>query len=204
MRLTPRNTQFYDMFTAAANNALDAAVVLTQLVNADAAKRPELARQLTDLEHVGDHATHDIMRALNTCFITPFDREDIAYLAGRLDDVVDDIEAAGDLTVLYRLGELPTAVHQQARLLEEAARVTSEAMGRLKTLQRLEDYWITINEIENRADAVYRALLADLFNSGSDVITMIKIKEVVDQLESAADAFEHVANVVQSIAAKES
>jgi predicted phosphate transport protein (TIGR00153 family) len=204
MRLTPRNTQFYDMFTAAANNALDAAVVLTQLVNADAAKRPELARQLTDLEHVGDHATHDIMRALNTCFITPFDREDIAYLAGRLDDVVDEIEAAGDLTVLYRLGELPTAVHQQARLLEEAARVTSEAMGRLKTLQRLEDYWITINEIENRADAVYRALLADLFNSGSDVITMIKIKEVVDQLESAADAFEHVANVVQSIAAKES
>ena len=204
MRLTPRNTQFYDMFTAAANNALDAAVVLTQLVNADAAKRPELARQLTDLEHVGDHATHDIMRALNTCFITPFDREDIAYLAGRLDDVVDDIEAASDLTVLYRLGELPTAVHQQARLLEEAARVTSEAMGRLKTLQRLEDYWITINEIENRADAVYRALLADLFNSGSDVITMIKIKEVVDQLESAADAFEHVANVVQSIAAKES
>jgi uncharacterized protein len=204
MRLTPRNTQFYDMFAAAANNALDAAVVLTQLVNADAAKRPELARQLTDLEHVGDHATHDIMRALNTSFITPFDREDIAYLAGRLDDVVDDIEAAGDLTVLYRLGELPTAVHQQARLLEEAARVTSEAMGRLKTLQRLEDYWITINEIENRADAVYRALLADLFNSGSDVITMIKIKEVVDQLESAADAFEHVANVVQSIAAKES
>ena len=204
MRLTPRNTQFYDMFTAAANNALDAAVVLTQLVNADAAKRPELARQLTDLEHVGDHATHDIMRALNTCFITPFDREDIAYLAGRLDDVVDEIEAAGDLTVLYRLGELPTAVHQQARLVEEAARVTSEAMGRLKTLQRLEDYWITINEIENRADAVYRALLADLFNSGSDVITMIKIKEVVDQLESAADAFEHVANVVQSIAAKES
>jgi len=204
MRLTPRNTQFYDMFTAAANNALDAAVVLTQLMNADAAKRPELARQLTDLEHVGDDATHDIMRALNTSFITPFDREDIAYLAGRLDDVVDDIEAAGDLTVLYRLGELPTAVHQQARLLEEAARVTSEAMGRLKTLQRLEDYWITINEIENRADAVYRALLADLFNSGSDVITMIKIKEVVDQLESAADAFEHVANVVQSIAAKES
>jgi uncharacterized protein len=204
MRLTPRNTQFYDMFTAAANNALDAAVVLTQLVNADAAKRPELARQLTDLEHVGDHATHDIMRALNTSFITPFDREDIAYLAGRLDDVVDDIEAASDLTVLYRLGELPTAVHQQARLLEEAARVTSEAMGRLKTLQRLEDYWITINEIENRAGAVYRALLADLFNSGSDVITMIKIKEVVDQLESAADAFEHVANVVQSIAAKES
>src|SRR5215212_2019756 len=182
MRLTPRNTQFYDMFSAAASNVLDAALLLKELLSAPPDQRPALARQLRELEHGGDQATHDIMRALNTSFITPFDREDIAYLAGRLDDVVDDIEAASDLTVLYRLGELPTAVHQQARLLEEAARVTSEAMGRLKTLQRLEDYWITINEIENRADAVYRALLADLFNSGSDVITMIKIKEVVDQL----------------------
>ena len=72
-----------------------------------------------------------------------------------------------------------------------------------ETLQKLEDYWITINEIENRADAAYRTLLAELFDSGLEV-TMIKIKEVVDELESAADAFEAVANVVQSIAAKES
>ena len=103
MRLTPRNTQFYDMFTAAAGNALDAALMLTKLVNADYDQRPELARQLKDLEHVADHTTHDIMRALNTSFITPFDREDIAVLAARMDDVVDHIEAAADLTVLYRI-----------------------------------------------------------------------------------------------------
>jgi uncharacterized protein len=204
MRLTPRNTQFYDMFAAAAGNALDAALILTRLVNADYDQRPELARQLTDLEHVADHTTHEIMRALNTSFITPFDREDIAVLASRLDDIVDHIEAAGDLTVLYRIDTLPLAVREQAELLEEAGRVTAEGMSRLKTLQKLEDYWITINEIENRADAVYRALLAKLFDSELDVVTMIKIKEVVDELESAADAFEQVANVVQSIAAKES
>ena len=204
MRLSPRNTQFYDMFTAAASNALDAALMLTKLVNADYDQRPELARQLKDLEHVADHTTHDIMRALNTSFITPFDREDIAVLAARMDDVVDHIEAAADLTVLYRIEALPSAVRQQAELLEEAARVTADGMSRLRTMQKLEDYWITINEIENRADAAYRALLAELFDSGSEVITMIKIKEVVDELESAADSFEDVANVVQSIAAKES
>jgi len=204
MRLTPRNTQFYDMFAAAAGNALDAALILTRLVNADYDQRPALARQLTDLEHVADHTTHEIMRALNTSFITPFDREDIAVLASRLDDIVDHIEAAGDLAVLYRIDTLPLAVREQAELLEEAGRVTAEGMSRLKTLQKLEDYWITINEIENRADAVYRALLAKLFDSELDVVTMIKIKEVVDELESAADAFEQVANVVQSIAARES
>jgi uncharacterized protein len=204
MRLTPRNTQFYDMFTAAASNALDAALMLTKLVNADYEQRPELARQLKDLEHVADHTTHDIMRALNTSFITPFDREDIAVLAARMDDIVDHIEAAADLTVLYRIETLPSAVHQQAALLEEAARMTVDGMGRLRTLQKLEDYWITINDIENRADAAYRTLLAELFDSELEVVTMIKIKEVVDELESAADAFEDLANVVQSIAAKES
>ena len=204
MRLTPRDTQFYDMFTAAASNALDAALMLTKLVNADYEQRPELARQLKDLEHVADHTTHDIMRALNTSFITPFDREDIAVLASRTDDIVDHIEAAADLTVLYRIETLPSAVRQQAELLEEAARMTVDGMGRLRTLQKLEDYWITINDIENRADAAYRTLLAELFDSELEVVTMIKIKEVVDELESAADAFEDLANVVQSIAAKES
>jgi predicted phosphate transport protein (TIGR00153 family) len=204
MRLTPGDTQFYDMFTAAASNALDAALMLTKLVNADYEQRPELARQLKDLEHVADHTTHDIMRALNTSFITPFDREDIAVLAARTDDIVDHIEAAADLTVLYRIETLPSAVRQQAELLEEAARMTVDGMGRLKTLQKLEDYWITINDIENRADAAYRTLLAELFDSELEVVTMIKIKEVVDELESAADAFEDLANVVQSIAAKES
>jgi predicted phosphate transport protein (TIGR00153 family) len=204
MRLTPRNTQFYDMFAAAASNALDAALMLTKLVNADYEQRPELARQLKDLEHVADQTTHDVMRALNTSFITPFDREDIAVLAARMDDIVDHIEAAADLTVLYRIETLPSAVRQQAELLEEAARMTVDGMGRLRTLQKLEDYWITINDIENRADAAYRTLLAELFDSGLEVVTMIKIKEVVDELESAADAFEDLANVVQSIAAKES
>jgi uncharacterized protein Yka (UPF0111/DUF47 family) len=162
---------------------LDAALVLRELLNAPADERVPFARQLRDLEHVGDQVTHDIMRALNTSFITPFDREDISVLAAGLDDVVDDIEAAGDLTVLYKIDALPPAVHEQADLLEEAARVTTEGMGRLRMLQKLEDYWIRINEIENLADAHYRALLAQVFDSGSDVVTMIKIKEVVDQLE---------------------
>jgi uncharacterized protein len=127
------------MFTAAASNALDAALMLTKLVNADYEQRPELARQLKDLEHVADHTTHDIMRALNTSLITPFDREDIAVLAARMDDVVDHIEAAADLTVLYRIETLPSAVRHQAELLEEAARMTADGMGRLRTLQKLED-----------------------------------------------------------------
>lgn len=204
MRLTPRDTRFYELFADAAGNLLDGAHLLGELVEADPADRGAVAIRMKTVEHAGDEATHAIMHALNTSFITPFDREDIAQLAGQLDDVLDAMEAAADLAVLYRIHEIPGGVAEQVALLREAAELTVEAMPRLRTLRDLDSYWITINELENRADDVYRALLAELFNDGVDPVTILKVKEVVDQLEAAADAFEHVANVIQSIAAKES
>jgi predicted phosphate transport protein (TIGR00153 family) len=205
VRLTPQNPRFYDLFAAAGATISDAAGVLCDFFDdTSSERRADLAARLRELEHIGDETTHDIMRGINTSFITPFDREDIALLAARLDDVLDDMEAAADLTVLYRIDRLPPGVRGQAALLAEAATLTAEAMTRLRSLADLESYWIAVNEVENRADDIYRALLADVFNNGDDVVYMIKVKEVIDQLEAAADAFEHVANVVQSIAAKES
>lgn len=204
MRLTPRDTRFYELFGAAADNLLEGAELLGELVDAVPAERSVVATRIKAVEHAGDETTHAIMHALNTSFITPFDREDIAQLAGRLDDVLDAMEAAADLSVLYRIHELPRGVREQVALLRQAAELTVAAMPRLRTLRDLDSYWITINDLENQADDVYRALLAELFNDGVDPVTILKVKEVVDQLEAAADAFEHVANVIQSIAAKES
>lgn len=204
MRLIPRDTKFFDLLADGGRNSVDAADLLIRLVNSPPPDRPGVAAQLVDVEHTGDDITHEIMRALNTSFITPFDRDDIAMLAGRLDDVVDDMEAAANLTVLYQIGDLPVDVARQADLLGKAARLTADAMPRLRTMKDMEAYWIGINDLEDEADAVYRALLAQLFNTDGDVITKIKLKEVVDQLEAAADAFEHVADVVQTIALKES
>ncbi len=204
MRLTPRDTRFYELFGAAADNLLEGAELLGELVDTVPAERSVVATRIKAVEHAGDETTHAIMHALNTSFITPFDREDIAQLAGRLDDVLDAMEAAADLSVLYRIHELPRGVREQVALLRQAAELTVAAMPRLRTLRDLDSYWITINELENQADDVYRALLAELFNDGVDPVTILKVKEVVDQLEAAADAFEHVADVIQSIAAKES
>ncbi|NYI69021.1 DUF47 domain-containing protein [Spelaeicoccus albus] len=192
------------MFTDAAGNLLDGSVLLKELFDAEPGQRPEIATRLKAVEHAGDDATHAIFRALNTSFITPFDRDDIAQLAGQLDDVLDAMEAAADLSVLYQIQELPSGVDAQIAILHQASELTVDAMPRLATLQNLDSYWITINDLENQADQVYRSLLADLFNNGTEPLRLFKIKEVVDQLEEAADAFEHVANVIQSIAAKES
>ena len=203
LRLTPGNTSFYDHFTAAAVNLVEGAHLLREIF-AEGADRPLLAKKLRDVEHRSDEITHAVMRQLNSTFITPFDREDIYRLAVRLDDVVDYMDAAVDLTTLYNPEALPDNVRMQAEILDKCATLTADAMGRLASLRNLTDFWVQINELENEADQVYRRLLQYLFNGSHDPLTVMKLKEIVDQLESAADAFEHVADVVHSIAVKES
>jgi uncharacterized protein len=201
--LTPRDSSFFPLFTASAENLVAATDVLGEFVH-DHARRTDLAERLRDLEHVGDQATHAIFRQLNSSFVTPFDRDDIYNLASFLDDVMDAIEAAADLVVLTGLGTLPAEMSQQTALLQRAAQTTAEAMPRLRTLKDLSDYWIEVNRIENEADKLYRRLLSRLYSGEFDALEILKLKEVADQLEEAADHFEHVANVVETIAVKES
>jgi predicted phosphate transport protein (TIGR00153 family) len=203
LRLKPRDTRFFDLFSIAGTNVVAAVAVLREFVGASPEARAELATRMHD-EHAGDDATHAIIEQLDRSFVTPFDREDIYRLAVRLDDVIDFIDAAVDLATLYKLDELPDGVQAQVDVLDEMARLTESAMPRLATLQDLTNYWVKINELENDADRVYRRLLSFLFSGELDTLTVMKLKEIIDQLESAADAFEHIADVVHTIAVKES
>jgi hypothetical protein len=158
---------------------------------------------MRDTEHAGDDITHEIFSAVNSTFVTPFDREDIYQLAGRIDDILDHLDAAADLIVLYRPAEIPAEVAAQADVLVRAADLTATAMEGLRTPQSLSEYWIEINRLENEADQVYRRLLATLFSGMYEPMEVLKLKDVVEELEAAADAFEHLAHAVQTIAAKE-
>jgi predicted phosphate transport protein (TIGR00153 family) len=203
-RVTPHNTTFYDLFATSASHLVDGARELTKLLGAEPSERETVASRMRDLEHAADESTHAIMRKVNSSFITPFDREDIYRLASNLDDCMDLMEAAADLIVLYRIGELPDGTSAQVEVLTRMAELTAEAMPRLRSMRDLSEYWIEINRLENQADHIYRQLLAELFNDGADAIMVLKLKEVTDELEAAADAFETVANQVESIAVKES
>jgi uncharacterized protein len=204
LRLTPRENVFFELFTSSANNLLEGAHALEELVTASRGERDALAKQLRDLEHIGDDRTHDILREVNSTFVTPFDREDIYRLASRLDDVMDFFEAAGDLIVLYDLEILPLEMLRLTEILVRGAELTAGAMPRLKSLTNLSDYWIEINRLENDADKLYRRILARLFSGEYDALTVLKMKEIAEQLEGAADALENVANTVETIAVKES
>jgi predicted phosphate transport protein (TIGR00153 family) len=203
-RLTPRQTSFYGMFATSGENLVTGAKLLKELLGAEPQDRKAIAEKMRAAEHAGDEATHAIMRELNESFVTPFDREDIYRLASGLDDVMDAMEAAVDLVVLYQIGELPPEIADQVELLERAAELTADAMPRLRSMKDLSEFWIELNRLENQADQVYRRLLARLFSGDYDALTVMKLKEVIDELEAAADAFEHVANTVETIAVKES
>jgi uncharacterized protein len=204
LRLTPKETGFYDLFAKAADNLVVGASLLTELLGTEKAERPAIAERMRETEHAGDEVTHAIFRQLNSSFITPFDREDIYTLASRLDDVMDSMEAAVDLVALYQLGQLPSGVAEQVDVLVRAADLTAESMPRLRTMKDLTEYWIEINRLENQADQVYRRLLAHLFSGEYDAITVMKLREVVEALEAAADNFEHVAHTIETIVVKES
>jgi predicted phosphate transport protein (TIGR00153 family) len=204
LRFTPRKTSFYDMFAASAANLVVGVKLLTELLGSVPSERAGIDERMKATEHATDEITHGIMREVNSSFVTPFDREDIYRLASSLDDVMDAIDAAVDLVVLYNIDELPAGLADQVEVLERAAEITAEAMPRLRAMKNLREYWIEINRLENAGDQIYRRLLARLYSGEYDALTVMKLKEVIDQLEAAADAFENVANTVESIAVKES
>ncbi|MEY9850099.1 DUF47 domain-containing protein [Streptacidiphilus sp. MAP5-3] len=204
IRLTPRETSFYDLFAASANNLVTGSKLLLELLGADVAARSEIADRMRAAEHAGDEATHTIFHQLNSSFITPFDREDIYNLASSLDDIMDYMEEAVDLVVLYEIDTLPKGVEQQIEVLARAADLTAAAMPNLRTMDNMTEFWIEINRLENQADQIHRKLLAHLFGGQYEAIEVLKLKQIVDVLEEAADAFEHVANTVETIAVKES
>ena len=203
LRLRPVDTTFYDLFTQSAKHLVNGAELLAEMLG-EGNDREAIAKRMRDAEHAADETTHEIVRRVNTTFVTPFDREDIYALASQLDDVMDYMEEAVDLVLLYEVERLPSELADQVEVLQRAAELTAESMPRLKTMRDLEEYWIEVNRLENAGDKSYRRILAKLFSGKYEALEVLKLKDVVDSLEGAIDAFEKVANIVEQIAVKES
>jgi uncharacterized protein len=206
LRLRPSDDSFYDFFTRAARNLVIGTELLSELA-LPGVDVQTVSERLVEVEHDSDAITHQLYKKINSSFITPFDREDIYRLGSLLDDVMDHLEAVGSLLYLYgltKLPSLPRELHEIVKVLDQQARLTADAMPRLKTMKNLEEYWVECNRLENEGDDAYRMLLVRLFSGEYDALTVLKMKEVVDELEAACDAFEHVANTVETIVVKES
>src|SRR6266536_796188 len=172
-RIIPREEGFYDLFEKAAGNLAETARLLLKLMidfHDPAAAHAEIRQR----EHEGDEITHQIIRAVNTTFVTPFDREDIHRLASLLDDILDGVEAVADLFVLHRIEQPLPEMRQQADVLVRATEQAHGAMLRLRSLSGMEPFWVEINRLENEGDRVYRKTLAALFSGDYKAMDVLK------------------------------
>ena len=203
LRFKPVDNAFYELLTESATRLVEGADILAEMLG-ESADLVDIAARMRDAEHEADETTHEIAKRVNSTFVTPFDREDIYALASGLDDVMDFMEEAVDLTMLYEVVALPNELAEQVDVLQRCAELTAEAMPRLRSMKDLEEYWIEINRLENAGDKSYRRILAKLFSGQYEALEVLKLKDIVDSLEHAVDAFEKVANIVEQIHAKES
>lgn len=201
VRLLPRETKFFDMFEDMSSNLILGATAIANLLR-DFQDTSEYVKQIKDIEHRGDEITHAVFVKLNSTFITPFDREDIHTLASSLDDVLDFINAAGDRIMLYKITAAPPAAFEIAQIIVKQSEALSRAVRNLEKLKDVLPHCVEVNRLENEADRISREAIGKLFENERDPIALIKIKELLEVLETATDKAEDVANVLETVVLK--
>ena len=200
--LVPRTTAFYELFTSAGANALEAA----RLVERRFREHPNSSVRHSDvkaIEDAGDTITRDLIQLLNTQYITPFDREDIYQLATTLDDVVDHLDEASELLELYGVESPTRQAIEQCRILVGAVEHLSVALAELKGMRGVEPELVALKKLEDEGDRVLHDAIADLFRDPRiDPLIVIRWKDIFEALEDALDACETAANVIGNIVVK--
>lgn len=199
----PRDEQYFSLFEEAARNITQGAVELQEMIR-DFTDVEAKAARIRAVEEAGDQITFQIISRLGRSFITPIEREDIFAIARYLDDVVDFIDASSARLASYAIERTTPACEEFAELIVRAARDLERLMALLhrKDLGHIRQPKMAINKVESEADRLLRRVVAELFTSGADALTVIKWKEIYETLEEVTDRFEGLANLVEGIIVK--
>jgi predicted phosphate transport protein (TIGR00153 family) len=200
----PKEHKFFDLFEESAENTVKAAKALKEMVD-DWQFVDSRVAEITETEHRGDTITHQVISLLHRTFVTPFDREDIALLAHTMDDILDFIHSAADAMFIYKIKAPTERAKQLADIIVQGAVEVDKAVRGLRKrseLKHIMEGCVEINRLENMADRVYRAAIAELFDNTEDIAQVIKWREIYLHMESATDRCEDVANVLEGVALK--
>lgn len=202
----PKNKIFYELFEKVADNVAEMAKKLMAVVNEpDYDKRANIISQIEDLEHANDNLTHQTFMELGRNFITPFDREDIHYLASSLDDIADYIYASAKKINFYRVNPNDSGIQKLAEIVHQSSQEVRKAVGELrdmKNVRLITEALVKINSMENQADDVFDMSIERLFATEVDAKEVIKKREIYQVMEIATDKCEDAANVIESIIIK--
>jgi predicted phosphate transport protein (TIGR00153 family) len=199
--LIPRDYHFFDLLHASAKNLVEAGAALLDLMEHYQNVDMKTAH-IRELEHKGDAITHEIMARLHKTFVTPIEREDIARLADRMDDVMDHVEEASAAMKIYEVSGPTTHSAEMADIVRLMTIKVEVAISRLPDRRRLRDILpdcVELNRLENAADDLFRRAMAELFHSETAPADIIKWRDIYRQLEAATDRCEDVANLLEGI-----
>ena len=182
-------------------------MLLVESVQHDqSAERSDYYKRIKELERQGDKLSHHIIDELSTTFITPLDREDIHDLASSIDDVIDGINSCAKRIAIYNPRPISDSGKELCRLIQESTEYIVKAMDELEPFRKapslLREYCSRLHEIENQADDVYEFFIIKLFEEEKDSIEIIKIKEIMHELERTTDAAEYVGKILRSFVVK--
>ncbi|MFA7199552.1 MAG: DUF47 family protein [Methanoculleus sp.] len=199
--VVPQDKAFFDLFDEMAKTVVSAADLLVEFVeNFENVK--EQCHRMKQLEHRGDDITHQIYEQLNQTFITPLEPEEISRLASAMDDILDYIDGSTQQMYSYGITETDDSMVQLAKLIQLSVIEIEKAIAGIRSIKDpglIEERCIEVNRLENIADTVLGHAIMDLFKT-NDAITIIKLKDIYENLEVATDKCEDVANVLSDIA----
>ncbi len=202
----PKDRVFFQLFENVAEELVKMGEKLKEMVNEpDFDKRAQLIHEIEDMEHVNDDYTHNIFIELGKNFITPFDREDIHYLASALDDIADYIYASAKKINFYHVNPNDTGIKKMAELIAVGCVQIHKAVTELrnmKNMRQITDALVAINSIENQADDIFDMSIERLFATEPDAKEVIKKREIYQVMEIVTDKCEDAANVIESIIVK--
>jgi len=203
---TPKNKVFYELFEKVADNVAQMGTLMKGVVSeSDFDKRASIITRIEDLEHANDEFTHSIFTELGRNFITPFDREDIHYLASSLDDIADYIYSAAKKINFYRVNPNDMGMQKMSELIEQSAQQVRIAVGglrNLKDMRQITEALVKINSAENQADDIFDMSIEKLFATEPDAKEVIKKREIYHMMETVTDKCEDASNVIESIIIK--
>lgn len=206
-RFTPNEPKFFPLLKQLSEVLSASSALLVESLHHDLpSERSEYYKQIKDLEREGDRLTHSIFDQLGTTFITPFDREDIHDLASCMDDVIDGINSCAKRINIYNPRPISDSGKELSRLIQEETVYIGKAMDELEAFRKnptsLRAYCAKLHDIENQADDVYEFFITRLFEEEKDCIELIKIKEIMHELEKTTDAAEHVGKILKNLIVK--
>ena len=201
LSITPKNPKFYDYFDAATDVLVRAARRFVEFLN-DFSNAGEQAQQIKDLEHEADNIAHETLGLLHQSFITPLERGDIRRLIMALDDVLDFLDDGVNHIALYEIKEILPPVKEMAQVLLSSVLAVQKAVLELRNIRRRNEILnlcIEIHHREDEGDRIYHETLAWLFKSGLDPLSVIKWKDIIEDIEKSIDCCQDVANVLEGI-----